>query len=305
MELNDDKLNEGCGLANGNAEEPEKEPVTATDECVDTQGAEEDEKTLTETVVKAAEECADADVEPAEPAVPDSALGRFWEGVKSCALKVWKFVCKILKMRWGRLIAIALLVLLVVIGLRIYNNITEKKSYYESLSQTITEMKQISEFCTAQYLGEVMFKDEEKVGLKNKVLVLIMKGTVRAGFDLTNMQTELVGDTTLNVTLPPAKVLDIITNPDDTKTFVERGNWKHERVTADKNAARAKLLELVLEDNLLATAEENGIRQLTSIFMAFGFKHVNIKIADSAGPEDFDTVVGDSVSDNITTLYAK
>ena len=64
-------------------------------------------------------------------------------------------------------------------------------------------------------------------------------------------------------------------------------------------------MELVLEDNLLATAEENGIRQLTSIFMAFGFKHVNIKIADSAGPEDFDTVVGDSVSDNITTLYAK
>lgn len=237
--------------------------------------------------------------------MPDSALGRFWEGVKSCALKVWKFVCKILKMRWGRLIAIALLVLLVVIGLRIYNNITEKKSYYESLSQTITEMKQISEFCTAQYLGEVMFKDEEKVGLKNKVLVLIMKGTVRAGFDLTNMQTELVGDTTLNVTLPPAKVLDIITNPDDTKTFVERGNWKHERVTADKNAARAKLLELVLEDNLLATAEENGIRQLTSIFMAFGFKHVNIKIANCAEPEDFDTIVGDSVSDNITTLYAK
>ena len=292
MELNDDKLNEGCGLTNGNAEEPEKEPLTATDECVDNQGAEEDEKTLTETVVEAAEEPTDADVEPAEPAVPDSALGRFWEGVKSCALKVSKFVCKILKMRWGRLIAIALLVLLVVIGLRIYNNITEKKSYYESLSQTITEMKQISEFCTAQYFGEVMFKDEEKVGLKNKVLVLIMKGTVRAGFDLTNMQTELVGDTTLNVTLPPAKVLDIITNPDD-------------RVTADKNAARAKLLELVLEDNLLATAEENGIRQLTSIFMAFGFKHVNIKIADSAGPEDFDTVVGDSVSDNITTLYAK
>ncbi len=302
MELNDDKLNEGCGLTNGNAEEPEKEPVTTADECVDNQGAEEDEKALTEAVVEAAEEPTDADV---EPAVSDSALGRFWEGVKSCALKVWKFVCKILKMRWGRLIAIALLVLLVVIGLRIYNNITEKKSYYESLSQTITEMKQISEFCTAQYLGEVMFKDEEKVGLKNKVLVLIMKGTVRAGFDLTNMQTELVGDTTLNVTLPPAKVLDIITNPDDTKTFVERGNWKHERVTADKNAARAKLLELVLGDNLLATAEENGIRQLTSIFMAFGFKHVNIKIADSAGPEDFDTVVGDSVSDNITTLYAK
>jgi hypothetical protein len=61
MELNDDKLNEGCGLTNGNAENPEKEPVTATDECVDNQGAEEDEKTLTETVVEAAEEPTDAD----------------------------------------------------------------------------------------------------------------------------------------------------------------------------------------------------------------------------------------------------
>ena len=203
---------------------------------------------------------------------------------------------------WAAVCFLVLLVVLIVIGLKIYNSITAKKDYYESLSQTITEMKKISEFCTSTYVGEVMVIDEEKHFLKKKNIVLIVKGKVRAGFDLTKMQTEVVGDTTINVTIPPPTVLDIITNPSDIRTFSEKGSWSHERTTITKNAARAKLLELVMEENLLLTAEDNGLRQLEAIFSAFGFKHVNISLGNSADDDDFDTVIGDSVSTTATAL---
>ena len=55
---------------------------------------------------------------------------------------------------------------------------------------------------------------------------------------------------------------------------------------------------------MLATAEENGKRQLEAIFSSFGFKHVNIDfVADSTGIEN-SAMVGDSVSENATTIFA-
>ena len=213
---------------------------------------------------------------------------------------LWEFLIK--KKRTVLFIALALVAVLVVVFI-IYRN-QVGKNRYETLVQTITEMKRISEFCTANYIGEVMIQDEEKQFLNRKNIVLIVRGKVRMGYDLSKMETEVVNDSTINLTLPQAQVLDIITNPSDVRIFNEKGNWSHERVTITKNAARAKLLELVMEDNMLATAKENGKRQLKAIFSSFGFKHVNIDfVADSTGclnPE----MVGDSVSENATTLFS-
>ena len=228
----------------------------------------------------------------------------WWTGAKRGAGAIWKRVWPVVKRRWGLITVAALLVVLIVVGLKVYNSLAAKRDYYESLSQTIMEMKKISEFCTANYVGEVMVMDEERSFLKRKNIVLIVKGKVRAGFDLTKMHTEVVGDTAINVTIPPPKVLDIITNPSDIRTFSEKGTWSHERTTMTKNAARAKLMELVMEEHLLDVAEENGRRQLEALFSAFGFRHVNIKLANSAEGDDFETVVGDSVSGKASTLVS-
>ena len=217
---------------------------------------------------------------------------------------VWKTLIAFLikRKRTVLYVALALLAVLVVMFI-IYRN-QVGKNRYETLVQTITEMKRISEFCTANYIGEVMIQDEEKHFLNHKSIVLIVRGKVRMGYDLSKMETKVVNDSTINLTLPQAQVLDIITNPSDIRTFNEKGTWSHERVTITKNAARAKLLELVMEENLLATAEDNGKRQLVAIFSSFGFKHVNIAfVADSTGAEN-SAIVGDSVSENATTLFS-
>lgn len=217
---------------------------------------------------------------------------------------VWKALVEFLikRKRTVLYVALALVAVLVVLFI-IYRN-QVGKNRYETLVQTITEMKRISEFCTANYIGEVMIQDEEKQFLNKKSIVLIVRGKVRMGYDLSKMETQVVNDSTINLTLPQARVLDIITNPSDIRTFNEKGTWSHERVTITKNAARAKLLELVMEENLLATAEDNGKRQLAAIFSSFGFKHVNIAfVADSTGAEN-SAIVGDSVSENATTLFS-
>lgn len=239
------------------------------------------------------------DTEPQE--TPEE---NFWEKCRRWIVECWAKVKEFLLKRKQLVIyaLIAIVALLVVLFVIHRNN--EAKNRYETLGQTITEMKRISEFCTASYIGEVMIQDEEKKFLKNKNIVLIVRGKVRMGFDLTKMETQVVNDSTINLTLPTAQILDIITNPSDIRTFSEKGKWSHERVTITKNAARAKLLELVMEDNMLATAEENGKRQLSAIFSSFGFKHVNIDFVVDSTVCDSLSIVGDSVSKNATTLFA-
>ena len=217
---------------------------------------------------------------------------------------VWKTLIAFLikRKRTVLYVALALLAVLVVMFI-IYRN-QVGKNRYETLVQTITEMKRISEFCTANYIGEVMIQDEEKQFLNKKSIVLIVRGKVRMGYDLSKMETQVVNDSTINLTLPQARVLDIITNPSDIRTFNEKGTWSHERVTITKNAARAKLLELVMEENLLATAEINGKRQLEAIFSSFGFKHVNIAFVADSTSEENSEMVGDSVSENAKTIFS-
>lgn len=224
-----------------------------------------------------------------------------WRRAKECWTKALDFLKRRRRLAYGiglAVVAVAVVLIVLLTGNR------KDKNRYESLGQTITEMKRISEFCTANYIGEVMIKDEEKQFIGRKNIVLIVRGKVRMGYDLSKMEVEMVDDTIVNLALPTAQVLDIVTNPSDIRTFSEKGSWSHERVTLAKNAARAKLLELAMAEHMLETAKENGVRQLTAMFTAFGFKRVNIEfVADTAGG-DAAAIVGDSVSTHATTLFA-
>lgn len=219
-------------------------------------------------------------------------------------VECWGKVKDFLQKRKNLVVYVLLAVVALLVVLFVIQRNNAEKNRYETLGQTITEMKRISEFCTANYIGEVMVQDEEKQFLSSKNIVLIVRGKIRMGFDLTKMETEVVNDSTINLTLPEVQILDIITNPSDVRTFSEKGKWSHERVTITKNAARAKLLELVMEDNMLATAEENGKRQLSAIFSAFGFKQVNIEFVSDSTAGCNPDMAGDSISENATILFA-
>lgn len=192
------------------------------------------------------------------------------------------------------IVAASLLVAAVIVfGCIHYVKQQEKKKYLEITQKSINEIKAISEFCTANYLGEVMVHENPK---KNKELILIVRGKVRAGYDLTKMKAVILSDTSIRLDLPHAEILDIITNPSDIRTFVEKGKWEMDETTKAKNSARQKLLDLVTKDDLVSTAEQNGEKQLKAIFSAFGFKDVQILYPNPREIPNAQALVGDTSS---------
>lgn len=169
----------------------------------------------------------------------------------------------------------------------------EKKKHMEITRKSISEIQEISEFCTANYLGEVMV--HEKDG-RTKELILIVRGKVRAGYDLTQMKTTIIDDTTVSILLPEPKILDVITNPSDIRTFVEKGKWSIERVTEAKNSARQKLLDLVEQEDLLGTAKENGEYQIEALFTAMGFINVEIRYPQKVKMKTMKDLMGDTIN---------
>jgi len=181
----------------------------------------------------------------------------------------------------------------IVFGCIHYVKQQEKKKYLAITQKSINEIKAISEFCTANYLGEVMVHENPK---RNKELILIVRGKVRAGYDLTQMHARILSDTSIRLDLPHAKILDIITNPSDIRTFVEKGKWENDETKAAKNSARQMLLDLVTKDDLVSTAEQNGEKQLKAIFSAFGFKDVQILYARPREIPNVKELVGDTAT---------
>ncbi|MBQ6729175.1 MAG: DUF4230 domain-containing protein [Bacteroidales bacterium] len=185
----------------------------------------------------------------------------------------------------------------------------------EKTANVVEEIKKIGEFTTACYYEEMALQDSyvdktqvmgrdadklagkalRKVGLdswaskadnvstvvnSDNEILLIGKGYVRAGFNLAKVQESdlnVHGDT-LDITLPPTEVFDIIMNPSDFTMEYEKGTWSHELTKPIKERAKATLEQNAIEGGILAKAEENGKKQLEDIFTAFGFKQVNITV---------------------------
>ena len=171
-------------------------------------------------------------------------------------------------------------------GKAAYGSYMAKKQYTESIFQAVTEVKKIGEFCTANYREEtvIAYKRNKKHG-KDEIAIIV-RGTVRAGFDLAQMETEMLNDSSIVVTLPPAKVLDVISNPSDFETFEESGEWNHEQTTQFKNTARERILQHAMDDDLLGYAEEAGREQMVNLFSLLGFKTVTVNVAQPLQPTE-------------------
>lgn len=189
----------------------------------------------------------------------------------------------------------------------------------EKTTNVVGEVKKIGEFTTACYYEEVALQDSytdsatfmgrdmsklaakatRKLGLgfaskfasnttasvvnKSNEIVLIGKGRVRAGFDLSKVQEGDVnahGDT-LELAVPPAEVFDIIMNPSDFTTEYEKGTWSHELLKPVKERAKIELEQNAIEFGILKKAEENGLKRLEALFKTFGFNTVLLTVAQA------------------------
>lgn len=194
------------------------------------------------------------------------------------------------------IIALVVLVIVITIWVILRHKPAKEELTIDETANVVTEIRKISEFTSACYYKDVIltekkasesisgkvvnsFSKKEKP-LMEDLLVIIASGNVRAGFDLSKIDTSdiVVKDSCLEVTLPKAEILDVVVNPSDFDIFIEDGKWNHQQVTKVEDRAISKIKKDAINDGLLEKASNLGVAKLTELFKTFGYDQVIIKV---------------------------
>ena len=170
--------------------------------------------------------------------------------------------------------------------------LTGKPLEIDPTANVVEHIRKISEFTTACYYEEYVIQ-RKKPASDNEILsriittpeiVLMAKGRVRAGFDLSKISADDMSSSgdTLRVALPAPEIFDVITNPSDYEIFIEQGGWTHEEITELQIDGRERVLANAIDDNILQKADSIGRERLTNLFQTFGFGVVELTSDDWA-----------------------
>ena len=190
--------------------------------------------------------------------------------------------------------AVLLAVLLLVGALMLHRGIRQEKRTL-SIDDTpviITKIRSLGELTTACYYDEMVLSRTKQNAFSSSALgslardgfgkdvddhlVIIAKGTVRAGVDLMDMTEEdirFVGDTAY-IRLPAPQYLDVIVNPSGFEVFAESGKWSHEEVTGLQDTARQRLLLGADHYGLKSKAYAGAMDAVTELLAASGYTYI-------------------------------
>lgn len=109
-------------------------------------------------------------------------------------------------------------------------------------------------------------------------LVLVVKGSVQIGTDLKQMTLHhfFVKGDSISLTLPPARILEVIANPSGTETFIEEGSWSPQEVQILKQKAVAELSARAIEKGLLHKADQQSLKVMQQFLQALGFTKIRV-----------------------------
>ena len=191
--------------------------------------------------------------------------------------------------------AAVLLVVLLLVGAILFHRGIRQEKRSLAIDDTpviITKIRSLGELTTACYYDEMVLSRTKqnafsstalgslaREGLGKDVddhLVLIAKGTVRAGVDLMEMTEQdirFVGDTAY-IRLPAPKYLDVIVNPSGFEVFAETGKWSHDEVTGLQDTARQRLLMGADHYGLKSKAYAGAMDAVTELLAASGYTYI-------------------------------
>ena len=189
--------------------------------------------------------------------------------------------------------AILLVVLLLVGAFLLHRGVRQEKRplTIDDTPVIVTKIRSLGELTTACYYDEMVLSRTKQNAFSSSALgslaeglgkdvddhlVLIAKGTVRAGLDLMDMSEEdvrFVGDTAY-IRLPAPQYLDVIVNPSDFEVFAETGKWTHEEITGLQETARTRLLMGADHYGLKSRAYAGAMDAVTELLAASGFTYI-------------------------------
>ena len=189
--------------------------------------------------------------------------------------------------------AVLLVVLLLVGAFLLHRGVRQEKRplTIDDTPVIVTKIRSLGELTTACYYDEMVLSRTKQNAFSSSALgslaeglgkdvddhlVLIAKGTVRAGLDLMDMSEEdvrFVGDTAY-IRLPAPQYLDVIVNPSDFEVFAETGKWTHEEITGLQETARTRLLMGADHYGLKSRAYAGAMDAVTELLVASGYTYI-------------------------------
>ena len=188
-------------------------------------------------------------------------------------------------------VLLAVLVLLAALFLTRGDGRVKRSLTIDDTPVIITKIRSLGELTTACYYDEMVLSQNKPNAFSSSALgslaeglgkdvddhlVIIAKGTVRAGLDLMEMTEEdirFVGDTAY-IRLPAPQYLDVIVNPSDFEVFAETGKWTHEEITGLQETARTRLLMGADHYGLKSRAYVGAMDAVTELLAASGFTYI-------------------------------
>jgi len=174
------------------------------------------------------------------------------------------------------------------------NLLSSKPVAIEDTPILVSEIRELAEMITVTAFDEVVvdsIKASKYDVVKNITgyslpslspsadrLVIISTGKVMAGTDLGFLLPDdiYVNDDSVSLELPPARILDVITNPSDFSTFSETGDWSPAAVTSLKQKARDRILQRALSSGILYRADLRSKLIMENFLRSIGFTKINV-----------------------------
>ncbi len=147
----------------------------------------------------------------------------------------------------------------------------------------VQNIKSILELYTQRFYTEIV-EDSGTIVVpgikKNKRLVLIVKGRVMAGFDLSKLRVKEIDEKEKSIALTLDSPFKVVaeTNPNDFEIFRSRGHWPNDEIDKWKIHANKRIRNKAIQQGILEKCEMNGKYFIENFLKNTGFKKVTIEL---------------------------
>jgi hypothetical protein len=206
-------------------------------------------------------------------------------------------------MRLLRILAVLALAVVLLLALDRISKIGEKSIFSRSTLKiddtpvVLEKISDIGELATACYYDEDIYLTSKLTEITGPVgliasavgrnpskddLVIIARGTVKAGFDMGGVSLDdvTVRNDSLFVTLPRPKILSVTVNPSDYEIIGGNNSWSQREVSGLVDHARNMILKNALDNGIYSRAESSGKVKVREFLEACGFRNIVVSVAE-------------------------
>jgi hypothetical protein len=120
---------------------------------------------------------------------------------------------------------------------------------------------------------------QNPLGPQEDMLVLVCRGSVKAGVDLQKLSDlDLFREKdSVRITLPRAVVTEVVVNPSGTETFIESGDWNTSAFSALVQKAGMKMRDRAISEGIIGKADQRARLLVENLLRQSGIQKISVQ----------------------------